>query len=79
MSVPIGQSERLRDTLISLGHVPVHVRTEGAGHGSLPADVQACAQLFVQDQRSPLLVDGFDLAILSDGIFTRRFPPSPSR
>jgi acetyl esterase/lipase len=60
MSVPIGQSERLRDTLTSLGRAPVYVRAEGAGHGSLPAEVQTRARLFLQDRLSPLLVNGFD-------------------
>ena len=61
MSVPIGQSERLRDTLIALGHTPLYMRAEGAGHGSLPAVVQAQARAFLQDQiGSPLLANGFE-------------------
>lgn len=61
MSVPIGQSERLRNTLIALGHTPLYMRAEGAGHGGLPAAVQVQARAFLQDIiGQPLLASGFE-------------------
>lgn len=61
MSVPIQQSERLRDTLIVLGHSPLYVRAEGAGHGNLPTTVHTQARAFLQDViGSPLLANGFE-------------------
>lgn len=59
-SVPFAQSVRLRDTLAALGHAPLFLPVQDAGHGGFPNAVHAQAQAFILDRLTPLLADDFE-------------------
>lgn len=60
-TVPFGQSERLRASLVGAGHLPAFLPVPGAGHGGFPQAVALQVHAFVLAQLDPVLfASGFE-------------------